>query len=86
MRSESDPKISTGILKNEDGRATRRSGPRKRRRSARAAGRGPRVIQNDPLMRQKVSAYGMKAERMVRARSASEHKRTTRVIMNDESQ
>ncbi len=81
MRSESDPKISTGILENENGRGTRGSGPRKRRRSARAAGRGPRVIKNGPLMRQKMSACGMKglqAERMVRARSASDHKRSTR--------
>ena len=44
MRSESDPKISTGILEIENGRGTRGSDPRKRRRSARAAGRGPRVI------------------------------------------
>jgi hypothetical protein len=35
MRSESDPKISTGILENENGRGTRASGPRKRRGSAR---------------------------------------------------
>src|SRR5271157_5451462 len=35
MRSKSDPKISTGILENENGPGTIGSGPRKRRRSAR---------------------------------------------------
>ena len=58
MRSESDPKVSTGILEKENGRGTRGSGPRKRRRSVRAEGRGPRVIKNGPLMRQKMSACG----------------------------
>ena len=39
MRSESFPKISTGILDNENGRGTRGSGPRKRRtRKVRARG------------------------------------------------
>ena len=90
MRSESDPKISTGILENEDCRATRGRGPRKRRRSARAAGRGPHVIKNGPLMRQKMSACEVKAERMVGARSASicmDHniKGPLGVIMNAES-
>ena len=33
---------------------------------------------NDPLMRQKMSACEAKAERMVRARSASDHNRSTR--------
>ena len=51
MRSECDPKVSAGILENENGRGTRGSGPRKQIRSARAAGRGPRVIKNGPLKR-----------------------------------
>ena len=88
-RSESNPKISAGIIENENGPDTKGSGPRKRIRSARAAGRGPRVIKKRSAQEaEKVCSWN---ERSASGENGPREVRVTikgplGVMMNDESQ